>query len=92
MKTTLVLLSIGILWLFGGMPPDDHMKDPLLWGILAVVAMWIYLLPSVVAFTRKHHYRWGILIGNMFFGATGLGWVICMIVAVTPDYRLIHYR
>lgn len=39
-------------------------------GLLALVA---YLLPTMIAFGRKHHYKWVIFGINVVLGFTGLG-------------------
>jgi hypothetical protein len=45
----------------------------------------VYLLPSVIAFIRKHHYFWIILALNVFGGLIGgVGWIIALIWAVWP--------
>jgi len=43
-------------------------------GVL-IVAWFIYIIPSIIAFGRKHPNRWLILVVNVVFGATGLGWL-----------------
>lgn len=63
-------------------------------GVLAVVAgagvaflvvlTLLYLLPTIIAFVRGHHYRWIIFVINLFLGATGLGWVFTLVWALWP--------
>ncbi len=45
----------------------------LIW--LAVVGglAWLYLLPSLIAFRRRHRHRWIILIVDLMFGASVVG-------------------
>ena len=47
------------------------------------VAFLIYFLPSIVAFSRRHHNRMAIFVLNLFLGLSGLGWVIALIWAFT---------
>ncbi len=35
---------------------------------------FVYLLPTIVAFARGHPNRWPIVVINLLFGATALGW------------------
>jgi hypothetical protein len=45
-------------------------------GLAAFLAVTIYLLPAHIAFSKQSEYRWAILLANLFFGATVIGWVI----------------
>lgn len=66
--------------------------DVLLLSLLIVLAGLVILaitfLPSLIAFNRDHEYRWPILIINVFFGWTLLGWVIALVWAVMPEGKL----
>jgi len=46
----------------------------LIW--LAVVGglAWLYVLPFLIAFRRRHRHRWIILIVDLMFGASVVGW------------------
>ena len=46
----------------------------------------IYLLPSLLAFARRHHRRWQILAGNVLLGWTFFIWCYCLIQALGPTY------
>lgn len=50
--------------------------------ILIVALAVVYCLPSVIAFSRAHRNRWIILVLNIVFGATILGWLIALIWAM----------
>ncbi len=54
-----------------------------LYIILFILALMIYFLPSFIAFKRHHASRYGILIINLFFGWTFLGWVISLAWSVS---------
>lgn len=43
------------------------------------LALGLYFLPTVFAFSFKHPYRWPILAVNLFFGCTAIGWVLAFI-------------
>jgi len=55
---------------------------PLLFWFIGLVAL-IYFLPSIVAYARRYHGRRGIFVLNIFFGWTGLGWLLLLIFAST---------
>ena len=50
----------------------------LFWLILA----FIYFLPTIVAYSRKHTNALAIFILNLFLGGTLIGWVIAFVWAV----------
>ena len=39
-----------------------------------VVVLLLYLLPTFIAFGRRHHRRWQILVANVLLGWTFLLW------------------
>lgn len=49
---------------------------------MLVVLTIIYIAPAVVAFQRRHPNRWPILIVNIVFGGTGIGWFGALIWAL----------
>jgi len=49
--------------------------------ILIVVA--IYLIPTIVAYSRKHKNKFSIYLTNLLLGWTGLGWIIALIWSFT---------
>jgi len=49
---------------------------------LIVGLIWIALLPTIIAFRRRHPHRWLILVINVLFSATGIGWIIALIWAL----------
>ena len=53
--------------------------------LLIVAGVTFYFIPSMVAYTRDHPHRLAILIVNLLFGASGIGWIGSLIWAlVTP--------
>ena len=56
---------------------------------LALLAA-LYFLPTIVASNRGHHVT-GILLLNLFFGWTGIGWIALLLWALLsyPAYRVI---
>ncbi|MEI8315436.1 MAG: superinfection immunity protein [Verrucomicrobiota bacterium] len=53
--------------------------------IVVVIVLGIYLLPSIIAFRRKHHYRFIILGINVVMGLTGIGYLAAFVWAVWPS-------
>jgi len=54
-------------------------------GIIAfVVALFIALLPAIIAFKRKHAYKWIILVLTLF-AWTGIVWVLAFVWAIWPQ-------
>jgi hypothetical protein len=53
-------------------------------GLLAIVLLiGIYFLPGIVAHIRNHHQESAIVLLNLFFGWTLLGWVVALVWAAT---------
>jgi hypothetical protein len=65
-------------------PISSVSDDWFLAGILifVVVLFGFFSIPTLVAFSRRHRSRWAILVVNMAFGATLIGWVIALIWAM----------
>lgn len=51
------------------------------------VVMLLYLLPTFIAFGRRHHNRWQILVGNLLLGWTFFIWCYLVVLAISPDVR-----
>lgn len=50
-------------------------------GLLIAAALCVFMIPSIIAWWRGVEYKWAILLGNIFLGGTGLGWVACLVFA-----------
>jgi len=49
-------------------------------GIGVVVAILaLYFLPSIIAWRRNHNNENPIILTNLFFGWTFIGWIACLI-------------
>lgn len=59
--------------------------DMLFGMMLLVCAVFIYLIPSVVAFSKGHRNAMAILMLNVLLGWTFLGWVAALVWAMTRD-------
>jgi len=54
--------------------------------IILVIAV-LYFIPSVVAYKRNHAYKNIILVINIIFGLTGVGWAVAAIWAIWPTEK-----
>ena len=52
---------------------------------LLMVILAIYLLPTYVAFKRRHNNRIPILLVNLLLGGTFIGWVAALVWACTDN-------
>jgi hypothetical protein len=50
--------------------------------VAVIVAVCLFLLPTIIAFSRQHRNRFVIMLINIVFGATGLGWIGSLIWAL----------
>lgn len=66
--------------------PNEVLID-LFVAVCFMAAGLIYIIPGIVAFWRGHPNRWIILIINVVFGTTILGWGIALIWALRAVHR-----
>lgn len=59
-------------------------KEVALILICGLVALAAYLLPTIIALRRRHHYKWVIFGINAIFGLTGIGYLAAFVWAVWP--------
>ncbi|WP_104697355.1 MULTISPECIES: superinfection immunity protein [unclassified Helicobacter] len=50
---------------------------------IGILCFFIYFLPTFIAIKRKHSSRYGILVINLFFGFTFIGWIISLAWSVS---------
>lgn len=67
---------------------DDHSGDLIFVAVLFLIIGIIYIMPSIVAFRRNHPNRWIILVINMAFGGTLIGWGIALVWAMRAAHRV----
>ncbi|HEY9331137.1 MAG TPA: superinfection immunity protein [Streptomyces sp.] len=56
--------------------------DVVMTGLLSLIGLGVYLLPSLIAFNRAADKRWLVLVVNTVFGASFLGWVVALVLAL----------
>jgi hypothetical protein len=53
-------------------------------GVLSLVGLaLLYVTPTVIAWVRGHDQFRGIILVNLLFGWTGLGWIVAMLWCTT---------
>lgn len=67
---------------------DDHFDDLVFIGVIFLIMGAIYVAPTFVAFRRNHPNRWIIMVINVAFGGTIIGWGIAMVWAMRAAHRL----
>ncbi|MFG2224321.1 superinfection immunity protein [Streptomyces sp. NPDC048644] len=50
--------------------------------LLGIVVLVVYFLPSYVAFYRRIDNRWLVLVINVLFGASFVGWLVALYLAM----------
>jgi hypothetical protein len=53
--------------------------------IAGIICLAIYLIPTIIAFNRNHHFKFVIMAINIIFGVTGIGYLIALVWAVWPQ-------
>ena len=78
---TLLIVALGA----NGDPETQVLIEIIVWPIVAFIcsflSLYLYLLPSIFARSKNHPQFLAILLVNIFFGESGIGWIICMIWA-----------
>jgi len=58
-----------------------------------IFALALYFVPAIVAALRHTHNATAILLVNIFFGWTGIGWFVALIMAIcSAPYYVYYYR
>jgi Ni/Fe-hydrogenase subunit HybB-like protein len=64
--------------------PYDANMPAIVWA-LYLIAVALYCAPMMVGFARNVEYKWGLYIGNLLLGWTGIGWAYALYYAVFAD-------
>lgn len=70
------------------MQTNSHTDDFIFLAIFFLVIGIIYIAPTIVAFRRNHPNRWIIMVVNVAFGGTIIGWGIAMVWAMRAAHRI----
>jgi Superinfection immunity protein/Short C-terminal domain len=65
----------------------DHFGDTLFLAAFFLIIGFVYIIPTFIAFRRNHPNRWPILLINVVFGGTILGWGIALGWALRAVHR-----
>ncbi len=70
---------------------DSHVRSPtgdlaISFAVIALMGL-VYIVPTIVAFVRRHPNRWPILGLNLILGGTGIVWFGCMIWSMMGVHR-----
>lgn len=66
---------------------QDNFGDLLFFVAFFLIIGFIYVIPTFIAFRRNHPNRWLILLVNIVFGGTILGWGIALAWALRAVHR-----
>ena len=58
--------------------------------LAAILGCAVYVVPMVIAAVRRHHQTAPILVLNVLFGWTVIGWIVAMVWslgAIPPEFR-----
>ena len=64
--------------------PYDSNTPAIVWSLYLVVTA-LYFAPMLIAFVRNVEYKWGLYIGSLLLGWTGIGWAYALYYAVFAD-------
>jgi len=53
--------------------------------VFIVIFLYLYFIPSRIAFKNEKENRFVILIINIFFGGTGLGWLVALALSLSGN-------
>jgi hypothetical protein len=67
--------------------PNENIPLIATFIVLAILGL-IYIVPSIVAFRRNHPNRWIILVINLAFGGTIIGWGVALVWALQAVHRI----
>lgn len=68
--------------------PSDDLAINIFLGLGFLIVGIIYVLPTILAFRRSHPNRWIILVINVAFGGTIIGWGIALVWALRSAHRV----
>ena len=57
--------------------------NPVFVAFWLVFAVYVYLVPSINAYDRRHHNLAAIVVLNVLLGWTALGWIIALVWSYT---------
>lgn len=55
--------------------------------VVGILLLLLYGLPTFIAFSRQHEFRWIIFAINLVLGASGVGWLVALVWAIYPKNK-----
>ncbi|MGB9694268.1 MAG: superinfection immunity protein, partial [Fervidobacterium sp.] len=86
------LLTLGIwsvFWIVWAV--DNEQPSPIILALLLVIAVLLsvaYLLPAYIAAYRNTEHQSAILVANIIFGFTAIGWGIALVAAFADKEKI----
>mgnify|MGYP001392108443 CR=1 FL=1 len=56
--------------------------------IIWIIILWVYFLPTLIAWKNSHRQLSAIFALNLFLGWSGLGWLACLIWALLKEHEV----
>jgi hypothetical protein len=56
-------------------------------GIVGIFSALIYFAPTIIAFNREHGNKYVVLIINIVFGWTLIGWLVAIFIASSKNFK-----
>jgi len=78
-----VAIGVGIGFFAAANDSKPNDSFPVVIGLIAFVSTFLYLIPAIIAYSRRTVTRGLNFALNIAFGWTFLGWVLCLAMAVT---------
>ncbi|MFZ5675708.1 MAG: superinfection immunity protein [Pseudomonadota bacterium] len=80
---SIVTVALPLLLLSAGPTMAQEHSSKGDWGLIIFlsIALAVYLIPTIVAFRRRHPNRWIIGALNLVLGGTGIVWLGCLVWA-----------
>lgn len=57
-------------------------------ALIIIIVLSFYFLPAIIAKGKDHPNKVAIFFCNLFFGMSGIGWLICLIWATTYKVKM----
>jgi hypothetical protein len=77
------IAAVAVVGVVFGVGEARDIAKAIVLAMCALVAAAFYMLPTIVAFTRKHHNRVAILALNLLLGWTFMFWAVALVWALT---------
>ena len=87
---TAIVIQTSEQWPTSLLEPIQFVTATLLLCCLALAALTLYILPSLIAIYRDHQHKLAILVFNLFFGWSFIGWVLSLVWSLMEVTARVH--